>query len=120
MCALDVKANARVKDKGLQPIPDCGSSSSRFYEKTAPTTIASLIFSNMQHVVDVEINEESEPARNPPYDGQRGAEGVNKHFCRASRASLLIAIAPEDDFVSQRLLHGDIWDAAALRDAQIT
>ena len=53
-------------------------------------------------------------------DGQRVAEGVNKHFCRVSRASCLIAIAPGDDFVSQRLLHGDIGDAAALRDAQVT
>ena len=53
-------------------------------------------------------------------DGQRGAEGVNKHFCRASRASRLMAIAPEDDFVSQRLLRGVIGDSAALRNAQVT
>ena len=79
ICALDVKGKARVQDKGLQAIPDCGSSSSRFYEKTAPTTAASLIFSNMQHMVDVENNEQSDPARNPPDDGQRRAEGVNKH-----------------------------------------
>ena len=74
----------------------------------------------MLHMVDVKKNEQSDPARNPPDDGQCGAEGVNKYFCRASRASRLIAIAPEDDFVSQRLLHGDVLDTAALRDAQIT
>ena len=53
-------------------------------------------------------------------NGRRGAEGVNTHVCRASRASRLIAVAPEDDFVSQQLLHGRIGDAAALWDAQIT
>ena len=47
-------------------------------------------------------------------DGQRGAEEVNTHVCRASR---LIYVAPENDIVSQRFLHGDIGDAAALRDA---
>ena len=51
---------------------------------------------------------------------RRGAEGVNTHVCRASRASRPIAVAPEDDFVSQQLLHGRIGDAEALWDAQIT
>ena len=53
-------------------------------------------------------------------NGRRGAEGVNAHVFRASRASRLIAVTPEDDFVSQRLLHGRIGDAVALWDAQIT
>ena len=47
-------------------------------------------------------------------DGQRGAEAVNTHVCRASR---LIYVAPENDIVSRRFLHSDIGDAAVFRDA---
>ena len=41
-------------------------------------------------------------------DGQRGGEGVNTHAYRASHVSRKIVPPSEDDFVSQRLLHGDI------------
>ena len=39
-------------------------------------------------------------------------KGFNTHGRRVSHAARLIAVAPEDDIVSQRL-HGDIGDATA-------